>query len=126
MPSETQTAKIKWHPVKVKPHIVTAEDLKGGLRTYADVGEKIFLPDNPPPETKVYLVTCKKKKASYVFTDCYDITEGTFENISWKKITAWAELPEPYEPPPPLDMHPDAVYAREFMENEWKRRLSRL
>lgn len=124
--SETQNATIKWHPVKVKPHIVTAEDLKGGLRTYADVGEKIFLADNPPPETKVYLVTCKKKKASYVFTDCYDIREGTFENISWKKITAWAELPEPYEPPPPLDMHPDAVYAREFMENEWKRRLSQL
>ena len=122
--SETQTAKIKWHPVKVKPHIVTAEDLKGGLRTYADVGEKIFLADNPPPETKVYLVTCKKKKASYVFTDCYDITEGTFENISWKKITAWAERPEPYEPPPPLDMHPDAVYAREFMENERRRRLN--
>lgn len=62
MPGETQTAKIKWHPVKVKPHIVTAEDLKGGLRTYADVGEKIFLADNPPPETKVYLVTSKRKK----------------------------------------------------------------
>ena len=124
--SEPQTAKIKWHPVKVKPHIVTAEDLKGGLRTYADVGEKIFLPDNPPPKTKVYLVTIKKKKASYVYTDFYDITEGAFQNLTWEKIAAWAELPKPYEPPPPLDMHPDAVYAREFMENERKRRLSRL
>lgn len=124
--SETQTAKIKWNPVNVKPHIVTAEDLKGGLRTYADVGEKIFLPDNPPPKTKVYLVTIKKKKDSYVFTDFYDITEGAFMNLTWEKIAAWAEFPKPYEPPPPLDMHPDAVYAREFMENERRRRLNRL
>lgn len=33
------------------------------------------------------------------------------------KVLAWAELPEPYQPPEPLDMHPDAI-ATKKLHNE--------
>ena len=31
--SETQTAKIKWHPVVAEPHTVTEEDVEAGIFT---------------------------------------------------------------------------------------------
>lgn len=99
--SETQKAKIKWHPY----------------------------PEVPVPKTKyaeAYLVTAittitKKTVVRVAYS------QGTFDEYrSAYEVIAWAELPEPYKKPEPLDMHPDAVYTREFMENGWKRRLSQL
>lgn len=33
------------------------------------------------------------------------------------EVIAWAALPDPYKKPEPLDMHPDAIAARRYMEN---------
>lgn len=48
--------------------------------------------------------------------------EGTsfrFYKPSTYQILAWAKIifPEPYKEPEPLDMHPDAIAARRYMEN---------
>lgn len=34
------------------------------------------------------------------------------------KVIAWAEMPEPYKPPEPFDMHPDAITARKYAEGD--------
>ena len=83
----------------------------------------------PPIKNKYYLVT---RRIGGNTPRCpVGVFSAKFGSEGWigvgnSRIVAWAELPKPYEPPPPLDMHPDAVYAREFMANEWKRRLSQL
>ena len=33
-------------------------------------------------------------------------------------VTAWAELPEPYNPEEPEDNHPDAITARKYAEGD--------
>lgn len=43
-------------------------------------------------------------------------------SVSKNNVIAWRELPKPYEKPEPLDMHPDAVYARQWAEGlKWSR-----
>ncbi len=97
--SETQRAKIKWHPY----------------------------PEVPVPKTK--------QAKAYLVTGITSMTKRTIVRVAYSQgsfddyrgayeVIAWAELPEPYKKPEPLDMHPDAVYAREFMENERRRRLN--
>ena len=38
---------------------------------------------------------------------------STYQVLAWTKIV----FPEPYKEPEPLDMHPDAIAARRYMEN---------
>mgnify|MGYP001778344296 CR=1 FL=1 len=95
--SETQTAKIKWHPY----------------------------PEVPLPKTEFaeeYLVTAIPKGLTkpVILMAYASVNFNTYRDSF--EVTAWAELPKPYTPPPPLDMHPDAVYAREFMEIERRRK----
>ena len=41
-----------------------------------------------------------------------------FATTDPEDVLAWAELPKPYKPPKPMDMHPDAVFARKYMAGD--------
>lgn len=46
---------------------------------------------------------------------------GKFDELDERsnlEIVAWAEKPDPYRPPEPIDNHPDAVTTRKYMEND--------
>lgn len=80
---------------------------------------------HPKTET-YYLVTLNPFLNSYpVVSDFWkSITAcnedlSKFETVSfWEKyghqVLAWAEMPEPYRPTNPLDMHQDAITARKY------------
>lgn len=72
---------------------------------------------HPYPETKpkkdgIYLVTTL---AGDVDTDAFQL--GDFD-FYMSEVIAWAELPEPYNPPKPIDNHPDAVTTRKYMAGD--------
>ena len=80
-------------------------------------------PENKPKEEKQYLISF------YVFTenrngvdiDFYDPKHDVWDVYGggvYTRVTAWAEKPEPYKPPEPLDMHPDAITARKYAEGD--------
>ena len=94
--SETQTAKIKWHPVVAEPHTVTEEDVDAGI--FIDIGETVFLVNDCPDEEGDYLLTVKSQSFRYVAEDHFDADLGMFESFDWDEITAWAEFPEPFNP----------------------------
>mgnify|MGYP000301432249 CR=1 FL=1 len=82
-------------------------------------------PREKPDKEGFYLVTIKNNSTGTVTIDLNfwgvhsfwsqnGKTEPGFLSFNGFSILAWMELPEPYEPPEPEDMHPDAVAARAY------------
>ena len=76
-------------------------------------------PKEKPSEEKQYLISfyVYKEKRSGVDIEFYDPDHddwGIYDDGVYTRVTAWAERPEPYKEPEPLDMHPDAITARKY------------
>lgn len=88
-------------------------------------------PKEKPPMCGLYLVTRRNDESGEVAVDfgIYGVpslvligdkprTEPDFSTYKGYTLLAWAHLPEPYRPPEPEDMHPDAITNRKYMEGD--------
>lgn len=76
-------------------------------------------PEEKPKEEKQYLISfyVYKEKRHGVDIDFYNPEHDVwdvYDDGVYTRVTAWAERPEPYKEPEPLDMHPDAITARKY------------
>ena len=80
-------------------------------------------PDEYPPKNNRYLTTIPSKSEDahrYVDITFWDGNREYWYTPSIYDPIAWAELPEPYEPPKrdPYYNHPDEITARKYMERD--------
>lgn len=77
-------------------------------------------PDEKPTEQDAYkdfLLTVDIGSGPFVTKDQW-LPIGYWDTYLYKEVIAWAEMPEPYRPTNPLDMHQDAVTARKYSEGD--------
>ncbi len=55
-------------------------------------------PEEKPKKDDDYLVSVKIEDESFTLTSCFDTSIDAFGILSDKYVTAWAEMPEPYNP----------------------------
>lgn len=93
-------AKIVWHPYP-------DEKPESFLRNYLVTIEVLY---DKSTRTKVDIDTWSDSKEGGE----WEILNNGIDFI----VTAWAELPEPYNPEEPEDNHPDAITARKYAEGD--------
>lgn len=91
--------KVEWHPMR------TVETEDGTIKWEGNT---------PAPDETVLITYSDGEVGIDTF---FQDSEGDSYITFADDVIAWAELPEPYKKPEPLDMHPDAIAARRYMEN---------
>lgn len=90
---------VEWHPIRIVENEEGNTEWEGRM---------------PEPYVPVLVTSSYGEIGIDELIDDWD--EYRFDTLICDVI-AWAELPDPYKEPEPLDMHPDAIAARRYMEN---------
>ena len=76
-------------------------------------------PEFWPPKSGVYFICVESGKKRFVQLVDFDGLRFECEFQGMRGIVAWmpVKCPKPYYGPDTIDMHPDAIAARRYMEN---------
>ena len=76
-------------------------------------------PEFCPPKSGFYFICVESGGKRFVQLAFFDGLRFDIEFQGFRGIVAWMtiDMPEPYSGPDTIDMHPDAIAARRYMEN---------
>ena len=94
---------------------------KGDIEDAQDYNPKTWnkYPEYWPPKTGFYFICVQPGGKRFVQLSYFDGLRFECEFQGMRGIVAWmpVKCPKPYYGPDTIDMHPDAIAARRYMEN---------